>query len=197
MSQLTSEGTFHKPPMGISNEGAGVSINVLQGESQISAESQVMMTTLLGSCVAACLWDPVAQVGGMNHFLLPGEAGEQSGNTRYGINAMELLVNGLIKKGAERHRLQVKLFGGAKMFDGSANVGEKNVAFARWFMESEGIPIVMECLGGRKGRKIRFWPTTGRAQRMFLQSNSTVPIEKDPTVLARQSGASEGEIELF
>ncbi|UYV38609.1 chemotaxis protein CheD [Rhodobacteraceae bacterium D3-12] len=133
----------------------------------------------------------------MNHFLLPGEVGDQSGNTRYGVNAMELLVNGLIKQGAARHRLLVKLFGGAKMFEGSVNVGDKNAGFARWFMKSEGIPVVTECLRGRKGRKIRFWPSTGRAQRMFMTDDSAAAIERDLPVAPTNVPAPEGAIELF
>lgn len=172
-------------------------VTVLQGESQISNEPDTILTTILGSCVAACMWDPEARVGGMNHFLLPGERGDQSGNTRYGVNAMELLVNGLIKQGAMRERLRVKLFGGAKMFNGSANVGEKNASFARWFMQSEGIPIVMQCLGGTKGRKIRFWPSTGRAQRMYIADDTAVAIERSLPVSPANKPAPVGEIELF
>lgn len=196
--QRSSNPETSKPASRLGPDGArGTVINVLQGESRISNDPETMLTTLLGSCVAACLWDPVARVGGMNHFLLPGQSGDQGGSTRYGVNAMELLVNGLIKQGAERPRLQVKLFGGAKMFDGSANVGEKNVAFARWFMQSEGIPIAMECLGGRNGRKIRFWPCTGRAQRMFLEDNIAVPTERIKPATAGEKPGSEGDIELF
>lgn len=185
-----------RPSSGDGAAGA-VAINVLQGEKQISGDPNTMLTTILGSCVAACLWDPEAGVGGMNHFLLPGNSGDQSGNTRYGVNAMELLVNGLIKKGAERHRLRAKLFGGAKMFDGSANIGGKNVEFARWFMQAERIPIEMECLGGRKGRKIRFWPSTGRAQRMFMDDSKAVPLARAESRPALNDRQSDGEIELF
>ncbi len=90
---------------------------LLQGDVQVSQDENMVMTTILGSCVAACMWDPEARIGGMNHFLLPGNGDSTAGVMRHGVHAMELLVNGLIQAGASRSALKVKLLGGAKMFN--------------------------------------------------------------------------------
>lgn len=176
-------------------------INVLQGEFRMSGEPDVMMTTLLGSCVAACLYDPDAAVGGMNHFLLPGSEAEKGGHLRYGVNAMELLLNGLIKLGADRRRIHAKLFGGAKMSRSGNDIGQRNIAFAKWYMENEGFPVEIACMGGFRGRKLRFWPTTGRAQRMFMQSAAQLnAVELDTSRVSRATRIEEshdGDVELF
>jgi chemotaxis protein CheD len=83
--------------------------NILQGQQLVSADPNCAITTILGSCVAACMYDPIARVGGMNHFLLPDAEGAQSNNLAYGINSMELLVNDMLKKGASRQNIHVKL----------------------------------------------------------------------------------------
>lgn len=170
-------------------------LNIVQGQFEISADPDVVMTTLLGSCIAACLSDPVAGVGGMNHFLLPGDDGKKDGNLRYGINSMELLINGLLRQGASRDRLQAKLFGGAKMLSGLRNIGESNASFAKWFLETEGIQCVNSSVGGTRGRKIRFWPATGQAQMMFMDGT----LEPAAPVLAekQKEQASQGEVDLF
>ena len=106
-------------------------IHIHQGECRISEDPRVVLTTMLGSCIAACLRDPIAGVGGMNHFLLPdAEETDRSASLRYGANAMELLVNGLLSIGAKRERLEAKLFGGGHMTDGLGDIGEKNAKFA-------------------------------------------------------------------
>ena len=108
-------------------------VNIIQGEYKVVTDPNVVLTTILGSCVAACLRDPVAGVGGMNHFLLPGNAQSMTSGgdaTRYGVHLMELLINGLLKKGARRDRLEAKIFGGAKTIATFSNVGEQNAAFA-------------------------------------------------------------------
>jgi chemotaxis protein CheD len=92
-------------------------VHIIQGEYKVVTDPDVFLSTILGSCVAACLRDPVAGVGGMNHFLLPGSAAAMTSGgdaTRYGVHLMELLINGLLKKGARRDRLEAKIFGGAK-----------------------------------------------------------------------------------
>ena len=141
---------------------------VLQGEFRISLDPSDVLVTVLGSCVATCLWDDVAGVGGMNHFLLAGAEEPRDGNLKYGVNSMELLINGLLRAGADRDRLKGKLFGGAKMISSSRQIGQENAEFARWYLENETIPLIGHCLGGDKGRKVRFAPVTGDAQRMFL-----------------------------
>ena len=117
-------------------------INIVQGEYHVSGAEDLSITTLLGSCVAACINDPIAKVGGMNHFLLPGEDTASPLVARHGVHLMELLINGLLKKGALRHRLEAKLFGGARTMRGLGDFGSANAKFAQEFLRREGIAIV-------------------------------------------------------
>jgi chemotaxis protein CheD len=149
-------------------------VNIVQGEQHVDNDPATVLTTLLGSCVAACLWDPKASVGGMNHFLLPGDRASAKADMpaseamRYGVHSMELLVNGLLRKGAQRERLQAKLFGGARMIKGLTDVGELNAAFAERFLKAENIAIVGGSLRGETGRRIQFWPASGRARQILM-----------------------------
>ena len=163
-------------------------IHVIQGEFRVSKQPDEVMSTVLGSCVATCMWDPSARVGGMNHFLLA--EGENAGGMgyRYGMQAMELLVNGLIKIGADKKRLQAKLFGGARMERAFGRIGEANAEFARQFLASENIRCVAESMGGTNARRIRFVPTTGQARQLLLEGN----VEQTP---ARAGGG--GDVTLF
>lgn len=167
-------------------ETAAKRVHIIQGEYKIANDPDVVLTTILGSCVAACLRDPVAGVGGMNHFLLPGTGGAGGGDaTRYGVHLMELLINGLLKKGARRDRLEAKIFGGAKTIATFSNVGEQNAAFAVQFLKDEGIRLVGQSTGGDSGRKIEFWPVSGRARQIPLsgaETQSTVALERKPVV---------------
>lgn len=148
-------------------------IHVIQGEFHVSGDPGIVMTTILGSCVAACMRDAVAGVGGMNHFLLPGEIGAEG--MRYGVQSMELLVNGLLRRGARRDRLEAKLFGGAHLFDGLSDIGAQNADFAERFLRDEGVRLVGGSLRGNQARRIQFWPVSGRARQIFLaKTESTV-----------------------
>lgn len=140
-------------------------VTVIVGGVYASREPAVV-TTVLGSCVAACLFDPVAGVGGMNHFLLPGEVGQVETCTRYGIHAMELLISDIMKLGGDRCRLQAKVFGGARILNmepSSRSVGATNARFVKEFLATEGIPVAAEHLGGGSGLKVRFLTHTGKA----------------------------------
>ncbi|QPK63903.1 chemotaxis protein CheD [Methylomonas sp. LL1] len=137
------------------------------GEYYASREAEII-STLLGSCVAACLFDPVNRVFGMNHFLLAnrhqahGVPIIQSDEGRYGIYAMELLINAMMKKGADRRNLKAKCFGGGNVLklredrENKQTVGDLNVAFIREFLINENIPMVASCLGGNHGRSVHF-----------------------------------------
>lgn len=170
-------------------------INLIQGDFQVSNDPHVVFTTLLGSCVAACIWDPIAKVGGMNHFLLPGQdnSPKSQEGERYGVHLMELLLNGLLKAGAQRQRLEAKLFGGGKTMEGLTDVGAKNASFAERFLANEGITLVGKSLRGDQGRRIQFWPVSGRA-RQFLLSADKVPAKVLLPVLAQPIG---GGVEFF
>lgn len=178
-------------------------IHIVQGEYKVESDSAIALTTILGSCVAACLWDPIAGLGGMNHFLLPGvekgvehEAQIPGAALRYGVHAMELLVNKLLQNGADRRRLQAKLFGGARMIKGLTDIGDMNAAFAERFLTAEGISVVGGSLRGNYGRRIQFWPVSGRARQIMigLDRDEVMQAERhQPPPQASQSGL----VELF
>jgi chemotaxis protein CheD len=154
-------------------------IPVIQGEYRISGRPDVVLTTLLGSCVSFCLHDPVARVGGMNHFLLPGteQEDEDAGRSlRYGAYAMELLMNGLLAHGAKRSRLEAKLFGGARIVAGLADLGARNAAFAQEYVRRENIALAAVSLRGQRGRRIQFWPHSGRTRQLWLAHNAGEPV---------------------
>ncbi|MFP4327273.1 MAG: chemotaxis protein CheD [Paracoccaceae bacterium] len=145
-------------------------VYVTQGDYKVSDRPDVMLVTVLGSCIATCLRDPVAGIGGMNHFLLPGDATQRGTHTRYGINAMELLINGILKAGGQIGRLEAKVFGGANTSGSSLRIGHANAEFAFWFLENEGIACIGKDVGGAHARKLRFWPVSGRAQQKRLDA---------------------------
>jgi chemotaxis protein CheD len=144
------------------------------------------------------LRDPIRGVGGMNHFLLPGGQNEADPlSMRYGVNAMELLINGLLQRGARRERLEAKLFGGARVLNHSTDIGESNGRFAQAFLKSEGVAHVGGSLGGAQARRVEFWPVSGRARQVLLQDRQNVfEIETKFTPPAPVSARHE-DLELF
>lgn len=166
-------------------------INIVQGEYHVSGDPRLAITTLLGSCVAACLCDPVAKVGGMNHFLLPGEDASSPLMARHGVHLMELLINGLLKMGAARHRLEAKLFGGARTMNVLGDYGATNAKFAQEFLRREGILITGGSLGGETGRRIQFWPVTGRVRQKLVRAVD------EPARAAIATPPTGGDLELF
>lgn len=153
---------------------------VIQGEFLISSDPQDVLSTILGSCVGAFLRDPVAGVGGLNHFLLPGNDPNDRNAMKYGLNAMELLINTLIGAGARRERLEAKLFGGGRMVPGLTDIGAANGRFAEEFLRREGIRYLGGSLGGDHGRKIRVWPVSGQVQQMKLPAAEVREVEAKP-----------------
>ena len=155
-----------------------------------------MLTTVLGSCVAACLWDASAGVGGMNHFLLPhGRVGERTDILRYGVHAMELLVNALLNAGARRSALEAKLFGGAHLTGGFSVAGRLNAEFATDFLDREGIAYRGGSMGGYAARRVEFWAVTGRArQRLVDDTDGLFDLERRGSPHL-PTGA--GDVELF
>ena len=178
-------------------------IHIVQGEQHVDDDPTVVLTTILGSCIAACLWDNVAGIGGMNHFLLPGDEtalrqSQPAGDAmRFGVHAMELLVNGLLRRGAVRSRLQAKLFGGARMIKGLTDIGELNASFAERFLRAEGISVVGGSLRGEQGRRIQFWPVSGRARQVLLQKETESILRAERTRPAAVVPAELGALELF
>ncbi len=177
------------------------------GEYYVTCHDE-MITTVLGSCVSACVRDPATGVGGMNHFMLPGDTtmrldqwgGKDSLATRYGIAAMESLVNDILKQGARKDRLELKLFGGGKVLAMDINdVGERNIQFVKQFLKTEGLAAAAEDLGGTYPRKVNFFPKTGKVmvrRLRSLQNQAIANQEKNyETTLAKKE--IPGEIELF
>ena len=139
-------------------------IHIIQGQFRVSDNADTEMTTVLGSCVAACLYDPFRKIGGMNHFLLPGNDPSAGNNVRYGAHSMEQLINAMLRAGAHRNRLEVQLFGGANVVQGLSRIGDSNATFARDFVRQEGFILRGADTGGTFGRRLRFRPATGAAR---------------------------------
>lgn len=163
---------------------------ITQGEFHVSGNPTETISTLLGSCVACCLWDPVAGVGGMNHILLATQSRNAAQCDFAGVNAMELLINAMLKSGARRERLLAKAFGGAQMIDGLSEIGPANCLFAESFLEAENIPCLSKSLGGSFARHVVFTPSTG-AVRVKAHQKIAVEVSVPPV-----KPASNG-LELF
>lgn len=166
--------------------------HVIQGEQAISDAPEATLQTVLGSCVSACLHDPVRRIGGMNHFLLPDDG--QGTDIRYASAAMERLVNELLKSGAGKERLQAKLFGGARIMANLPDIGTRNAESALAFLRNEGIPCQSRSLGGNQARRVRFWPASGRAQQLLIERRDAAAT---PEIAAERPSRPTGSIELF
>ncbi len=166
--------------------------HVIQGEQAVSDDVNTTLQTVLGSCVAACLHDPVRRIGGMNHFLLPDDG--TGTDMRYASAAMERLVNELLKKGADRRRLQAKLFGGARIMSNLPDIGRRNAESALTFLRNEGIPCQSQSLGGSQARRVRFWPASGRAQQLLIERCDAAETRE---IAAERPSRPAGSIELF
>lgn len=143
-------------------------VYVDQGRYMVGRDPDTVIGTILGSCVAACIWDPEACLGGMNHIVLPERAGRWSTIDSYGATDMERLINALLREGAARDRLRAKVFGGASMIAGLPDIGRRNAEFIVAFLAREGIPLDGSSLGGNQARMIRFWPYTGRVRQRLV-----------------------------
>jgi chemotaxis protein CheD len=176
-------------------------VKVLPGEYFVYDEDLVVVT-VLGSCIAACLWDRQARVGGMNHFMLP-DGGAQGGDSgRYGVFAMELLINELIKRGARKANLEAKIFGGGQVMQNftSMNVGERNAEFVMHFLHTERIPILSKDVLDIYPRKVCFFPASGRAlvkKLAHAHDKSVVQEEQSYSQQIAKPTPSAGSIELF
>lgn len=167
----------------------------------VATDRPIALATLLGSCVAACLYDPALSLGGMNHFMLPGGAGNDAGCARYGANAMELLINDLLKRGARRSRLLAKVFGGGNVLSGfyTDPIGTRNARFVLEYLHAEHIPVMAQDLGGIHPRKVGFFPQTGRTlvKRLPATRNDAI-VDTERALYGRLTQApSSGSVELF
>ena len=172
-------------------------VKVLPGEYFVASEDIPIMTTL-GSCIAACLWDRRAGVGGLNHFMLPDGDGESG---RYGAFAMELLINTMMKRGASRGGLEAKVFGGGRVTGGmdTMNVGERNTRFVLDYLRTERIPVVSKDVLDIYPRKVCFLAASGKAMVKRLAATEGVALAAREREAARRSdtGDGAGSVDLF
>lgn len=177
---------------------------LLPGEYYVTTE-KMMLVTVLGSCVAACIRDPQFGIGGMNHFMLPGKSRSPedvaSVSARLGVYAMELLINQVVKLGAARAKLVAKVFGGGKVLDGldTLNVGDQNGEFVLDFLREERIPVVAKDLYDVWPRKVYFFPRTGKVlvKKLRSLSNDTVGQREHSYLERINQVTASGEFELF
>jgi chemotaxis protein CheD len=179
---------------------------ILPGEYYFSAKDMVIVT-VLGSCVSACIRDRVSGIGGMNHFMLPDSGSDEnspvSASMRYGTHAMEILINELLKAGAKRENFEAKVFGGGNVLRGftAINVGERNAKFVRDYLKTENIRITAEDLIDIHPRKVFFFPRTGKVlvKKLKVVHNDTLKQREIEYAdkLKREAQRGGGEIDLF
>jgi chemotaxis protein CheD len=173
-------------------------VKVLPGEYFVHDED-ILITTTLGSCIAACLWDRERRIGGMNHFMLPDGVGDSG---RYGSYAMELLINEMMKRGASRGSMEAKVFGGGQVISGmtSINVGERNTQFVLDYLRTERIPVLSKDVLDIYPRKVCFLPASGKAMvKRLAPSNTDALVAQDRAAAQRAVPAATGggSVDLF
>lgn len=179
---------------------------ILPGEFFVSKDPMIVYT-VLGSCISACIRDPISGVGGMNHFMLPEPKEHQSGDawggesTRYGSFAMEQLINEILKRGAMKHRLEVKLFGAGKIYEGNIDVGERNTAWVLSYLKTEGFQVASKDLGDVWPRKVYYFTESGRVllKKIERVKNRTIHDREDAYAkrIRLEEERQESDVTLF
>ena len=179
---------------------------ILPGEYYVTVQDE-MIATVLGSCIAACIRDPVFGIGGMNHFMLPASksdetesrgSGDQSHIARYGNHAMELLINAILKHGGKRDHLEIKVFGGGRIMPQMMDIGQRNTAFVRDYIRTEGLNLLAEEVGSTYPRKVLYFPASGKVRMKKLRSLHTNTIaQKESQYLDSLQQPVVSNIELF
>lgn len=183
------------------------SAKIMPGEYYVTNHGE-MISTVLGSCVTACIRDNVRRVGGMNHFMLPVSNSYSSDEwtntpvslgTRYGNVAMERLINSILACGGNRENLEIKLFGGAKVLDIKTNIGQMNIDFVTEFLEKEGFKVVSSDVGGIWPRKINYYPSSGRVRvKRFYKVHNNTLIEREREYIRNlENQQLSGEVDIF
>jgi chemotaxis protein CheD len=180
---------------------------ILPGEYYVTKSNEII-TTVLGSCISACIHDLSAGVGGMNHFMLP--VSKENGwkvmrddplseANRYGNYAMEHMINELLKYGASRENLEVKVFGGGQIISRFTQIGEKNIQFIHLYIQNERLKLASEDVGGVLARKVVYYPATGRVRVKKLKQlhNDTIIERENRYITDIEQRPVKGEIELF
>lgn len=185
---------------------ACMTVKVLPGEFYVSSQEE-MVSTVLGSCVSACIRDAERRIGGMNHFMLPepmsGERNDWSvavgRAARYGSDAMEQLINAILKAGGRRDSLTVKIFGGGRVLAQMTDVGQRNIAFVKRYLQTEGLKIAAEDVGDIYPRQLQFFPASGRVRVRQLRSQRDAELAANEQHYLKRlaNDPIKGEVELF
>ncbi len=184
---------------------ACMTVRILPGEFYVSAREE-MISTVLGSCVSACIHDARHGLGGMNHFMLPEPAGERDDwsapvgrAARYGSDAMEQLINAILKVGGQREDLRVKIFGGGRVLAQMSDVGRRNIEFVQHYLATENLTVVASDLGDRYPRQVQFFPHSGRARVRLLRRSDDLKLVADERGYLKRlaNDPIKGEVELF
>ena len=180
---------------------------ILPGEFYVTHSDEII-ATVLGSCISVCICDKKMGIGGMNHFMLPeNKKGDDDGwkynqadkAARYGLDAMEQLVNNILKNGGRKKHFEVKITGGGRMMAKMADIGQKNINFIQEYLKTEGYTVTSEDVGDIFPRKVRYFPKTGKLQVMKLRSlhNETIIKREDDYKEKLNVEPVSGDIELF
>lgn len=184
---------------------AHMTVKLLPGEFYVTSQEEAL-TTVLGSCISACIRDVVKRVGGMNHFMLPEPSGGESSGwaktsraARYGSDAMEHLINAILKAGGTRQNFEIKIFGGGRVLAQMTDVGRRNIEFAHNYLMTEGLRLSAEDVGDIYPRQVQYFPWSGKARVKHLRSvvDNTI-IEREKGYLKQlEKDPIKGDIELF
>jgi len=179
---------------------------ILPGQYYVTRHDE-MIATVLGSCVSACIRDKVLGIGGMNHFMLPINSdaaanvlgAKMNEAARYGVYAMELLINAILKHGGQKQNFEVKVVGGGRMIANMSNVGRRNIEFVRHFLATEGLPVLAADLGDIYPRKLHYFPATGvvRVKKLRSMHNDTIVRRERDYLQDLHSQPPAGDVELF
>lgn len=195
---ITQRSNIHLPVLEEGVERVTINIGGLR-----TSNKPLVIDTVLGSCIAACLYDPVSGVGGMNHFMLPeGFDPENPVSTRYGVHAMELLITEIMKLGGLRRRFQAKVFGGGHVLnirESLDGVPQRNIDFVRRFLSAEQIPIMKEDVGGYQARRVLFHAHSGKVLLKRLGNNDAVRTAEEEIVylISLKKQKTDGDVTLF
>jgi chemotaxis protein CheD len=176
---------------------------ILPGEYFVSVEPKVVYT-VLGSCISVCLRDPFVNVGGMNHFMLAAPSDTEGPDNwadsgRYGSFAMEMLINEILNRGGKKNRLEAKVFGGGKIYDGTVDIGAKNAAWALDYLEREGVPLLKANVGDVCPRKVYFFTDSGKVllKKLDRVVAQTIAAEEGQYQAKLQQAPVQSEVTLF
>lgn len=176
---------------------------LLPGEYYVTGHDEVI-TTVLGSCISACVRDPVCGIGGMNHFMLPVQLEnssplENGRAERYGNFAMEKMINDILRNGGRRENLEIKLFGGGRVMKGVTDVGAKNIEFVKNYCKLEGFKVLAEDVAGMYPRKVNYIPKTGKVlvKKLYSKHNDTIETRDENYFAEISTQDVSGNVELF